>query len=608
MPPPPSDQAESDNEEESDKTLTLGFGDALPVGVRSGTPSTATVTLSESGTPSGAIPDTLTAGLGANSTTAGQIRVVWDASTDMTVSGYTLRFEIGDAAALNNEGDPIWAWPGTWNLCPLPALGVDSTGFTHRDLQAWRRYRYQVQATNPHGDSEWSESFPPSGVTPVPNKAAAGDVSVEPSEQSSEESEKKWEVEFIVLECSRPPCEQEEFEPFPDPDSDPDLPPDSGPAFPIDFEVLVNSGGVLGAYRLASPFSGAPGGGASGARGASSDGATATSVRVEAAGDTVRVSGLADTVVHQIRVRLVNADGVPGEASDSLAVVPLRAQAGAGQVTLSWDDPGNDTLEEWQYRQQRGSSLWGAWQDVPGSTASATSHTVTGLTNGETYGFQVRGVYELAAGNYRAGAVSFSRQVTLPDVPDSPGNLTAAPGDAQVSLTWQTPSDNGSPLTGYEYRHSAAGAVTWSPDWGDIPGSDGSTTRHTVRDLSNDTEYSFEVRAVNGAGAGASASDTATPARPDTRGRVEWSTTQPRVGQELTPTLIDPDTPALAEARWRWRRLGWLRSDDGDSLSAPAPESRSGESKLGVIARTRQYRPRVSDLNQWLRVEARPDT
>ena len=546
-------QAESDIVgEESGETLSLGFGAGLPVGVRSGTPSTATVTLSESGTP-GTIPPTLAARLGASSTAAGQVRVVWDASTDMTVSGYTLRFEIGHAVARD-----IWAWPGTWNLCPLPALGVDATDFTHRDLQAWRRYRYQVQATNPHGDSEWSKSFPPSGVTPVPNKAAVEYVVVRPSsgESASEsggESANRGVVELVL------------FEPFPDPDSDPDLPPDSGPAFPIDFEVLVNSGGVLGAYHLASPFSGAPGGGeagggasgtsgASGARGTSSGGATATSVRVEAAGDTVRVSGLADTVVHQIRVRLVNADGVPGVASDSVAVVPLRAQAGDGQVTLSWDDPGNDTLEEWQYRQQRGRGSWGEWQDVPGSTGSTTSHTVTGLANGETYRFQVRGVYELAAGSYRAGAVSFSRQVTLPDVPDSPVDLEAEEGDGQVTLTWDTPANNGSSLTGYEYRQSSDGAVTWSPDWGDISDSDSTTTSHRLESLSNGTEYTIEVRAVNAVGSGDSSRVQATPGAVPPAPTEELTARGSGVGLNVSWGAVSA-SPAVTKYRLEFQRL-----------------------------------------------------
>ena len=277
------------------------------------------------------------------------------------------------------------------------------------------------------------------------------------SEQSSEESATNWKMEFIVLDCLRPPCGREEFEPL------------SGTALPaLGFEAQVNSGGEVGLFvKARAPAGGGSGAsGASGARGASGGGAAATSVRVEAAGDTVRVSGLADTVVHQIRVRLVNADGVPGVASDSVAVVPLRAQAGDGQVTLSWDSPGHDRLEEWQYRQQRGLGSWGEWQDVPGSTGSTTSHTVTGLANGETYGFQVRGVYELAAGSYRAGAVSFSRRAMPVGKPDAPGNLEADPGDAQVVLTWQTPFNNGSSLTGYEYRQGAyqlsGGERTWS--------------------------------------------------------------------------------------------------------------------------------------------------
>ena len=211
--------------------------------------------------------------------------------------------------------------------------------------------------------------------------------------------------------------------------------------------------------------------------------------------------------------------------------------------------------------------------------------------------------------------VSYSERftITVTDV-DEDGTVTlsttavrilrAAAGNGQVTLSWVAPlSDGGSALTGYEYRQSSDGGGTWSPDWGPVPGSDGSTTSHTPMGLTNGTEYTFEVRAVNAVGSGDSSRVKATPERPDTRGRVEWSTNQPRVGQELTPTLIDPDNPALAEARWRWRRQRWSRSDAGDSLSAPAPESRSGESKLGVIARTRQYRPRVSDLHQWLWVE-----
>ena len=252
------------------------------------------------------------------------------------------------------------------------------------------------------------------------------------SEQSSEESATNWKMEFIVLDCLRPPCGREEFEPL------------SGTALPaLGFEAQVNSGGEVGLFvKARAPAGGGSGAsGASGARGASGGGAAATSVRVEAAGDTVRVSGLADTVVHQIRVRLVNADGVPGVASDSVAVVPLRAQAGDGQVTLSWDSPGHDRLEEWQYRQRRGLGSWGDWQEVTGSMASTTSHTVTGLANGETYGFQVRGVYELAAGSYRAGAVSFSRQATPVGKPGVPGNLSAESGDAQVTLRWVTPSN-----------------------------------------------------------------------------------------------------------------------------------------------------------------------
>ena len=74
-------------------------------------------------------------------------------------------------------------------------------------------------------------------------------------------------------------------------------------------------------------------------------------------------------------------------------------------------------------------------------------------------------------------------------VPGAPINLVAEATDGAVTLTWDAPEeDGGTPITDYEYRINGAG------DWI----STGSTeTTYTVTGLDNDTEYTFEVRAVN---------------------------------------------------------------------------------------------------------------
>ena len=74
-------------------------------------------------------------------------------------------------------------------------------------------------------------------------------------------------------------------------------------------------------------------------------------------------------------------------------------------------------------------------------------------------------------------------------MPDAPTNLMAVATDGAVTLRWDAPEeDGGTPITDYEYRINGAG------DWI----STGSTeTTYTVTGLDNDTEYTFEVRAVN---------------------------------------------------------------------------------------------------------------
>ena len=128
--------------------------------------------------------------------------------------------------------------------------------------------------------------------------------------------------------------------------------------------------------------------------------------------------------------------------------------------------------------------------------------------------------------------------------PSAPSNLTAVGGDGEVVLSWEAPtSDGGTAITDYEYRID--GKDPWI--------STGSTaTTHTVAGLDNGTEYTFEVRAVNVAGAGEVAEVSARLNRPPAFTRSTWSFELPEnrdgSGQPVelgAVTAEDPDGDAL---------------------------------------------------------------
>ena len=79
-----------------------------------------------------------------------------------------------------------------------------------------------------------------------------------------------------------------------------------------------------------------------------------------------------------------------------------------------------------------------------------------------------------------------------------------------MALSWDTPWDNDSDITGFDVRYAAGTSVPAATTWDNITGSGASTTSHTVTGLTAGTEYTFEVRAVNGEGNGAEASVTKT--------------------------------------------------------------------------------------------------
>ena len=130
-----------------------------------------------------------------------------------------------------------------------------------------------------------------------------------------------------------------------------------------------------------------------------------------------------------------------------------------------------------------------------------------------------------------------------PSVPAEPVNVTATPGDAQVTLAWTPGADNGSTIIRYEYTYDENGVPVnvWYP----IPGSNRHTTGYTVTGLTNGTAYRFHLRAVNYEGNGAVATAVSLPAVP---------ATTPDPVTELTAT------PGNSQAT-----LTWIPGSDGGS-------------------------------------------
>ena len=89
-------------------------------------------------------------------------------------------------------------------------------------------------------------------------------------------------------------------------------------------------------------------------------------------------------------------------------------------------------------------------------------------------------------------------------VPGPPQNFTVWPSGTHAVLSWSAPkNDGGASITTYEYRYAAGDTVPSTTSW-TITADEGALWA-IVRELTTGTQYAFEVRAWNSAGAGSAA-------------------------------------------------------------------------------------------------------
>jgi hypothetical protein len=142
----------------------------------------------------------------------------------------------------------------------------------------------------------------------------------------------------------------------------------------------------------------------------------------------------------------VTAATVPGDATG------LLATPGDGRVTVSWTPPtDNGGAAITDYTVQYALST-GNYTAFPDGTSTATSITVSGLTNGTTYRFRVLSTNRI--GSSYSSVVS-ATPVAVPGPVRSP---TISTGDSRVGLSWVAPlSDGGRAISDYAIQYALLG-------------------------------------------------------------------------------------------------------------------------------------------------------
>jgi len=191
------------------------------------------------------------------------------------------------------------------------------------------------------------------------------------------------------------------------------------------------------------------------------------------------------------------------------------------QVDLTWTAPnGNgDAAGDYRVEHDRG--------DPAEPAGNSTSYQWTDLSNNTDYRFRVYA--SNVAGESLPSAWS---DVCTPDTePERPAAPTVVHGDRVLTVSWQEPDNNGSPITGYQLRIGGGEAIPvagTSTDW---------------EPLENGQDYTFEVAAVNAAGESVFSLASA-PEHPSTTPAI------PAIGTTTRGGLIGASASTFLEMNW----------------------------------------------------------
>jgi hypothetical protein len=216
--------------------------------------------------------------------------------------------------------------------------------------------------------------------------------------------------------------------------------------------------------------------------------------------NTRQITGLVNGASYTVRVAAVTAAGTgifsawagpvsPAGPASAPTGVTLMARDKA--VDVSWvapTDNGGRAITDYVVRYRLASSA--VWSTVNVGSAT-TSRTISGLTNGQQYVFQVAAITSFGTGTFSAIAGPVTPQ-PLASPPTRLGGNAVGPG--LVSLVWTAPSNTGGlTITDYIVQYSSNNGVSWTT----TPDGVSTLARSTVSVPTGGT-YVFRVAAITG--------------------------------------------------------------------------------------------------------------
>ncbi len=302
------------------------------------------------------------------------------------------------------------------------------------------------------------------------------------------------------------------------------------------------------------------------------DGATWTSLP-DTAGTTpaLTATGLTNGTPSRFRVATIDADGIGPWSQPSAAVIPVAPPApasglavtgGNGTARLTWTAPGNTggtvlTADVVQFRRVSVA----AWSTFDDGVSAATATTVTGLTGGANYAFQV-----IARNRVGDAPPSAARIATVLGPPGAATTLRVTGGAGSAQIAWTAPAaTGGSPITDYLVQFRRASVAAWSTFADGIS----TATSATVTGLAGGANYLFRVVARSAVADGlpsanAAATILAPPSPP------QWVSITAGAAQATLSWTLPASTggAAITDYVIQFRRLSsavWSTFDDGIS-------------------------------------------